>query len=363
MPKAPVLPIKTLKLRLKDKHAKMLCAQAREVNFVWNYVNELSARHTERTGKFFSAYDLHSFTKGAGKEGLSLHSQSVQAIADEYVTRRKQFKKRKLAWRTSSGARRSLGWIPFKASAIHYRAGQLVYQGRPISLWDSYGLSHFDLGAGSFSEDARGRWYVNVTVKLPELVGPLQPAGMKPSLGIDLGLKAFAGFSDERVKNIEAQQFYRDMEPALALAQRACKPKRVKAIHAKIKNRRKDHHHKLSGELVKRYGAIFVGNVNASALVKTKLAKSVLDAGWSQFRTLLQYKCDRAAVWFDEVNEAYSTQTCGACKNRTGPKGREGLGIREWSCQCCGASHDRDRNAAKNILAAGHGRLEAGILP
>ena len=238
----------------------------------------------------------------------------------------------------------------------------MIYQGRPISLWDSFGLSRFELGTGSFSEDARGRWYFNVTVKLPEFVGPVQPVGPKPSLGIDLGLKAFAGFSDESIENIEAQQFYRDMEPALGSAQRACKPKRVNAIHAKIKNRRKDFQHKLSTDLVKRFGAIFVGNVSASKLAKTKMAKSVLDAGWSQFRTLLQYKCDHAAVWFDEVNEAYSTQTCSVCKSRTGPKGREGLGIREWSCQCCGASHDRDRNAAKSILAAGHGRLEAGIL-
>jgi len=107
----------------------------------------------------------------------------------------------------------------------------------------------------------------------------------------------------------------------------------------------------------------FVGNVNASKLAKTRMAKSVMDAGWSTFRTMLQYKCDSAGVWFEEVNEAYSTQTCSNCGHRpqSRPKGIAGLGIREWQCDACGSIHDRDVNAALNILAAGRGRLAGGI--
>ena len=120
--------------------------------------------------------------------------------------------------------------------------------------------------------------------------------------------------------------------------------------------------HNLSTGLVKANGAIFVGNVNASALAKTRLAKSVLDAGWSAFRTMLQYKCADAGVWFDEVDEAFSTQTCSVCDCRAGPKGRKDLGIRGWQCPVCEAIHDRNVNAAHNILAAGHRRLAEGIL-
>src|ERR1700719_3720994 len=136
---------------------------------------------------------------------------------------------------------------------------------------------------------------------------------------------------------------------------------RVRAIHAKIANRRKDSLHQFSTRLVRRYDAVFVGNVSASALVKTSHAKSVLDAGWSAFRTMLRYKCDFAGATFAEVDEAFSTQTCSACDARSGPKGIAGLGIRVWTCSACGTVHDRNVNAAKNMLAAGRRRPAEGI--
>jgi putative transposase len=143
----------------------------------------------------------------------------------------------------------------------------------------------------------------------------------------------------------------------LAVSQRANKKDRVKAIHAKIANRRKDFLHKLSTQLVKNHGAIFVGNVNASGLAKTKIAKSVLDAGWSTFRAMLQFKGDDAGCIVRVTNDAFSTQTCSCCKARTGPKGRSGLNIRNWICEECSTEHDRDTNAAKNILARGLAEL------
>lgn len=79
--------MKTLRVRVKDKHAKALDAMACEVSMVWNFVNELSFKHTQRTGKFFSAYDLDKYTSGATKEGLKIHSQTLQSVSAEYVTR------------------------------------------------------------------------------------------------------------------------------------------------------------------------------------------------------------------------------------------------------------------------------------
>ena len=353
--------MKTLHIRIKDKHAKALDALSRDVNLVWNYCNDLSYKHLQRTGKFFSSYDLQKYTAGATKEGLRINSASVQMVGAELVTRRKQFKKAKLNWRTSFGSRKSLGWIPFRHDCIAYKNGQLRYAGQCFGLWDSYGLHQYKLGSGSFSQDARGRWYANICVEVPAFVGPIKLPELSECVGIDLGLKDFATMSDG-VK-IEAQRLYRGEEAKLAVAQRANKKSRVKAIHAQIANRRKDALDKLSTNLVKQNRAIFVGNVNASGLAKTNMAKSVLDAGWTSFRTMLSYKSIATGVLFEEVNEAYSTQTCSCCGTLpdSRPRGITGLGIREWTCSECGAHHDRDVNAAKNILQRGHALLAVGI--
>jgi putative transposase len=196
------------------------------VNLVWNYVNELSFKVFERERRFMSGYELQKYTNGASKEGLRLHSQTIQGIAAEYATRRKQFKKVKLAWRKSGGARRSLGWSPFKASGITYANGQIKYGKVWLSLWDSYGLKHYDLGPGSISEDSRGRWYINICAVLKQK--PMQQLSLfNDSTGIDLGLKDFAATSDGAV--VETQQHYRELEEQLAVAQRAHKKDRKRS--------------------------------------------------------------------------------------------------------------------------------------
>ena len=96
----------------------MLHDHAFWANQVWNYSNELSFKVWQRERRFLSAYDLDRYTSGATKEGIPLHSQTVQAINAELVTRRKQFGKVKLRWRVSGGSKRSLGWVAFKACAI-----------------------------------------------------------------------------------------------------------------------------------------------------------------------------------------------------------------------------------------------------
>jgi len=133
-------------------------------------------------------------------------------------------------------------------------------------------------------------------------------------------------------------------------------------LHAKIKNQRKDALHKFTTTLCNEYGAIFVGDVSSTKLAKTTMSKSVYDAGWGILKSMLKYKAIARSAWFSEENEAYATQLSSCCgifsQNR--PRGRTGLGIREWTCEC-GVIHDRDVNAARNILALGHKRLEGGI--
>ena len=349
--------MKTLKLRIKDQHAKVLIQLASEVNFVWNYVNDLSFKNLKRTGGFLSAFDIAQYTKGASKL-LNLHSQTIQAVTEELVTRRKQFKKAKLKWRVSNkkSARRSLGWIPFKKVAIKYADGYVQYGKHQFKIWDSYGLSKYSVRTGSFVEDSRGRWYVCLVVNTAKQD---KPTATKV-IGIDLGLKDVATCSDGIV--ISNPKFYRKYEQKLAIAQRANNKKRVRALHAKIANCRKDHLHKASSMLVKENALIVVGDLSAKRLVKTKMAKSVLDTGFSALKTMLKYKCENAGVLFEEVNESFTSQICSCCGEITAssPKGRIDLRIRVWECEC-GAVNDRDCNAAKNILALGHKRLAVGI--
>ena len=350
--------MKTLKLRIKDKHAKVLNQLASEVNFVWNYVNHLCFHHLQKTGQFFSAYDVAAYTKGTSKE-CNLHSQTIQAVTEELIIRRKQFKKAKLKWRVSNkkSARRSLGWIPFKKVAIKYADGYVQYSKHQFKLWDSYGLSKYQVKTGSFVEDSRGRWYICLVV---DSVKQENTVATK-AIGIDLGLKDIATCSDGIV--VSNPKFYRKYEQKLGIAQRAKNKKRVRALHAKIANCSKDYLHKASTMLVKNNALIVVGNLSAKKLVRTKMAKSVLDTGFAALKTMLKYKCENAGVLFEEVNEAYTTQTCSCCGEITAnsPKGRSGLGIREWNCMECGTLHDRDINSAINILALGHKRLAVGI--
>ena len=349
---------KTLRLRIKDKHATVLTVMARQVNQVFNFCNETSHRAIRERHQWLSGYDLQKLTNGFSKcEGVLIGSPTVQQVCEDYAKARRQFKKTKLRWRVSNpqSSKCNLGWIPFKARALQYKAGQIQFAGQKLSLWDSYGLADYELRAGSFSQDSRGCWYLNVVVKVQA-----QPSAATAAVGIDLGLtEAAVTSTGERIEG----RFYRKLEAKLGMAQRAHKKQRVKAIHAKIANQRKDLLHQFSAQLVKNNAAIFVGDVASSKLVKTRMAKSTLDAGWSMLRAMLEYKSHQAGIVFEVVNESYTTQTCSCCGAipASSPKGRAGLRIREWVCSECATVHDRDVNAAKNILAAGHRRLAAGI--
>jgi IS605 OrfB family transposase len=346
--------VKTLRVRVKDRHAHLLRSMAREVNTVWNYANDLSRKHWSRTRKFMGYVDFCRYTSGSTEEFNHIGAATIQEVCSTYVVKRRAAKKVRLRWRASGGPKRSLGWVPFKTKNALWRNGRVFFAGYYFKVWDSYGLKKYKFRSGSFSEDARGRWYFNVCVEYAST----KSNGLG-EIGIDLGLKSFAALSTG--ETVAAQPQYRKEEAALGVAQRARKRHRVRAIHAKVANRRKDRLHKLSSNLVQQNKLIVVGNVSSSRLAKTNMAKSVLDAGWSMFRTMLEYKAIAHRVTFVEADESFSTQTCSSCSARSGPRGLEGLAIREWNCCACGTRHDRDTNAAKNILAAGRRRLAEGI--
>ena len=346
--------ITTYDFRIKDSSCKArLTKMASSVNFVWNYCNEVSKRSIEYNNKWLSGFDLNKLTAGCAKE-LGLHSQSVQTIGAEYATRRKQFKKKKLSWRSG---KRSLGWIPFKASGVSLDGDSVIYNGHRFRFWQSQSIEG-KIQTGSFCQDKQGLWYLNVTCRVEKKIAKIKTNSF---VGVDLGLNTTAAYSDG--SKFEGGRHYRQLEESLSKAQRAGKKKRVKKLAARIANRRKDELHKETTRVINKYDKIFIGDVSSMKMVKTKNAKSTLDAGWGMYRSMLAYKAIRLGVEVQDTNEKFSTLTCSSCFSKSGPSGLSGMGVREWVCNVCGASHDRDVNAAINILTVGlgHQALTKGI--
>jgi len=340
---------KTIKVRVRDKHSKVLSQMSVEVNSVWHYCNDLNRHHYHQTKKFVSEFGFNYFLKGWSKtESQLIGSSTVQATAG-ILAKSTFLNKKPPKWRKSYGKRRNLGWVPFKAQAVKIKSGMVFFAGRLFQVWDSFGLDKYKFKAGSFVEDASGRWFFTVVVEIPSEKIDFE----KQVVGIDLGFKHAATTSDgDFLKSC----FFRKYEKKLAALQKIGKHKRATKIRLKIKNCRLDSHHKFSRYIVNKYEKIRVGNVSSRAMIGRKkgFAKSALDASWYQLKSMLKYKSQQACRDFEIVNEEYTTQTCSSCNHRSGPKGLKGAGIRQWTCINCGTSHDRDINSAKIIAGLGH---------
>ena len=339
----------TYKFRLRDTADSELRRQARAVNYVFNYCNETQQQAVKRGRKWLSWQDLQKLTAGSSKE-LGLHAHTIQQVCQKYDLSRRTHKKAWLKWRS----KKSLGWVPFNKGHVAYRNGSFWFRGREYKAWVSRGLQEGQtFGAGSFNQDALGRWYINLPVEAEGL-----DSAPGNAIGIDLGLKELATLSTGA--KIENPRWYRASEAKLAVAQRAGKKKQAKRIHAKAASQRKDFLHKASAALVKANDTIVVGDVSSSKLSRTNMAKSIHDAGWHSFKQMLRYKSIRNGGTYVEVSERNTTRTCSCCGSISGPQGVNGLRIREWACVDCGAIHDRDGNAAKNILRLGLETLTEG---
>jgi putative transposase len=348
--------MKTLQLKLRPGGADWLEGAAREVNMAWNHVNEISykaARPFYGPPKYLSGYELQKLFTGAAEHLAFISTTTANCVAQEYAVKRRQFRKTKLRWRVSGGAKKSLGWVPFRNGQVKFKKGALVFAGRRFRVFDSYGLDRYELRAGNFSQNALGEWFVNIAVKTDEAKQEL-PA---KAVGIDLGLRAIATVSDGQA--LPAGRWAQGISAKLANAQRRGHKKQAKRLHKKAANCRKDALHKFSRNLVNECGAIYIGDVSSSKLVKTRMAKSVLDSGWGMLRTMLQYKGHQAGRIVEKVNESFTTRACSNCGQLAGPRGLKQLGVTGWVCGC-GAVHSRDVNAAKNILARGLSGPSAG---
>jgi IS605 OrfB family transposase len=321
---------------------------------VWNYCNDRQKDALKWGRKWLTGFDLTYLTAGSSKD-LGIPATTISQICHQYAKSRIQHKRPYLRYR----GKKNLGWIPVKGCDLKRNGDAFRFYGQTYRVFNSRPLPEGKIKDGTnFSRDAKGNWYLNIVIEVADAERREPVRGV----GIDLGLKDFAALSTG--EKIDNPRHFRAMAAKLAIAQRAHKKRQKKAIHTKIANARKDFHHKLSTRIVREFDYIAVGNVNAAGLAKTSMAKSVLDAGWSSFRNQLAYKAVKHGAWFEEVDERFTSQVCSTCGAMPPerPKGIADLGIRHWVCSECGASHDRDVNAARNILARlGHQTPVEGI--
>ncbi|WP_307624461.1 RNA-guided endonuclease InsQ/TnpB family protein [Streptomyces turgidiscabies] len=210
--------------------------------------------------------------------------------------------------------------------------------------------------------DSAGRYFASFVIDTDPGTDQVRWDAPDPeaAIGIDLGLTHFAVLSDGT--KIDSPRFLRRAEKKLKKTQRELSRKRkgsknrakarlkVARAHAAVADARKEFHHQLSTQLIRDNQAIAVENLAVSGLARTRLAKSVHDAGWSQFVGMLQYKAARYGRTFVRIGRFEPTsQVCSTCGHRDGPKP---LHVREWTCPACNTVHDRDHNAALNVKQA-----------
>jgi putative transposase len=206
-------------------------------------------------------------------------------------------------------------------------------------------------------KDAAGRYFVSFVVRTTE-DETLPPA--ESEVGIDLGLTHFAVLSDGT--KVTAPKFLRRTARTLRRLQQDLSRKqrgsqnRKKAVvkvaraHARVADTRRDWQNKLSTAIIRDNQAVYVEDLCVTGLGRTRLAKSVHDAGWAGFTAMLEYKAARYGRTFARVDRFFpSTRMCSDC-GRINDK--MALDVRSWTCPC-GSAHDRDVNAAMNVLAAG----------
>jgi putative transposase len=252
----------------------------------------------------------------------------------------------------------------YTRSAFAMRGGELrlAKTSTPLRFvwsWPDVDLTVLNPAIVIVSREPDGRWYVTFTVDTakPE---PLPETGH--AVGVDLGVKDFAVTSDgEKIANPRhldrkarnlARYQRRLAHRRKGSANRAKAAAKVARAHRKVRSARRDFLHRASTRLVRENDIIVIEDLNVSGMVRNRrLARAISDCGWGEFRRQLEYKCERARHELVVIDRWYpSSKTCSACGHLLAGLS---LSTRHWTCPSCRARHDRDINAAKNILAAG----------
>jgi putative transposase len=262
--------------------------------------------------------------------------------------------------------------------SAHYTRSAFRYQGGELHLaklhaplafvwsWPAIDPATLDPTTVTVSRDPDGRWYATLHVQAAD-PAPLPATGH--TVGIDLGISDFAVLSDgERIANPKhlarkaanlARYQRRMARKRTGSANRAKAAAKVARAHRKVRAARADFLQRASTRLVRDHDLLVIEDLAVKNMVRNRhLARAIADSGWGAFRSMLASKADRAGRRLVVIGRWYpSSKTCSACGHLLV---HLSLGTRAWVCPSCGARHDRDHNAAKNILAAGRAVAACG---
>lgn len=337
------------------------------VRYVWNWAlaerqrahvldrRSLSYAETDRMLTALKADGEHDWLYEVSSVPLQQTLRHLQGAYTAFFAKRARYPrfKRKHASRASA---------TFTRNGFSWRDGELrlAKLSQPLDVrWSRALPPGATPSSVTVTRDAAGRWFVSILVADPTIT-PLPPS--KAMVGIDVGLTSLVTLSTgEKIANPRHEG--RDREK-LAKAQRQLARKKqgsanrakarvkVARIHARIADRRCDHLHKLTTRLVRENQTLAVEDLTIRNMTRNhSVARAISDASWSTLRAMLEYKAEWYGRTLIAVDRWYpSSKTCSVCGSLAESMP---LSVRTWTCQACGAGHDRDVNAARNILTAG----------
>jgi IS605 OrfB family transposase len=337
--------IRQLKLKLNKTQEKQLEEWLWILTGVYNW----ALRKIELNAKdkiYYSPYAFKNLLSGHSKRvGISSHVLQ-STIMQAYTAWQRCFKKISKKPRLK-GYRNKLNSISFSDIIKSPKDKKINMPGLGKLRFYKQDLPEGKIKCGRIIKRASG-WYLCLWI---DTIHSFDVKETNMAIGIDPGFSTLLTLSDGT--KIENPRELRKGELRLAQAQRGNKKQLVAHLQERQANRRKDRNHKISRWLVENYGTIYYSNDNFKKMAK-KFGKSVSEASLNQLIRMITYKCHIGGRNIIPINSKYTTMTCSACGAKSGPHGRNRLAVRQWNC-ACGAQHDRDINAACNVLYAGAG--------